>query len=98
MAVGGMTAASSAKGLLAIMGSGLLRSQKYEHEPFVYEIARRLLMHVKHVAEHTAPMPQIAIRCCPMIVYSSAGPHSANQFMHHRAGKFIFKEKLSADN
>lgn len=48
------------------------------------------------VAEHTAPMPQIAIRGCPLLGYSSAGPHSASQFMHHRAGKFIFKGNLSA--
>ena len=50
-----------------------------------------------HVAEHTAPMPQIVIRCCPMIGQSSAGPRSASQFMHHRGGKFIFKGNVSAE-
>lgn len=41
-------------------------------------------------------MPQIAIRCCPMIWQYSANPHGASQFMHHRAGKFIFKGNLPA--
>src|SRR3569623_849155 len=42
-------------------------------------------------------MLPIAIRCCPMIGQSSASPHSASQFMHHRTVEFIYKGNLSAE-